>query len=58
MQRKGNIDPEARGDAKWHSAALIVPWREISGRWGGYYGGRLVGERSALMGAAPFPLFN
>ena len=34
MQLKGNVTPEAQGDAEWRVAERRLPWWRISGRWG------------------------
>ena len=55
-KNKGN-DPQADlGDSEWRGVSCHLPWRGISWRGGGGYRchkDEMVGERSALMGAAP-----
>ena len=53
-KRKGDIPPEARGDAKWRNVlAVLTLVRDKSGRlgWSQCPGGGLVGNTSVRMGS-------
>ena len=57
---QGKNPPVGSDNFEWRGVACILIWLGISGRrgvGGGYHGGRMVGERSALMGAASLILF-